>query len=73
MPRMARPLVLSAALILAGGSIGISSAEENARPMWEIARSWNCHFIQEFRCSSEAKACNANDNKKEVHDENRIP
>ena len=36
-----------------------AAAQENQgdRPMWDIAPAWSCHFLQEFRCSSDEKNC----------------
>jgi hypothetical protein len=40
-------LIPSLCLVSAG-----FGGDQSDRPMWKIALAWNCHFIQEFRCSS---------------------
>jgi len=37
----------------------VGTADNADRPMWEIAPAWQCNFVQEFRCSSDTKACDA--------------
>jgi len=48
-----------AAIILMICSVSAIHAEGADRPVWEIAPSWSCHFIQEFRCSSDTQNCEA--------------
>jgi hypothetical protein len=35
----------------------LAQDNQGDRPMWDIAPAWSCHFVQEFRCSSDEKNC----------------